>query len=126
MLNFKNLNAIMAAITLEGMKFYAYHGVYAEEQVIGGEYIVDLYIAFDTKAAAVSDDLDKTIDYEKIYSIIKAEMNIKSKLIENVAARILDSIGSKFSDIESLKVKVHKLHPPFTGEVKKVTVEMER
>ena len=35
----------MSLIALEGMQFYAYHGVYDEEQIIGNNYVIDIYIS---------------------------------------------------------------------------------
>ena len=31
----------------KGMEFYAYHGFYQEEQLIGGDYVVDVYVHTD-------------------------------------------------------------------------------
>ena len=37
----------MAVIALEGMRFFAYHGFYPEENIIGTNYVVDVYITAD-------------------------------------------------------------------------------
>jgi hypothetical protein len=38
----------MGMISVEGMEFFAYHGCFAEEQVIGTRFIVDFYFETDT------------------------------------------------------------------------------
>ena len=53
----------MQQISLEGMRFYAYHGVYEEEQIIGNYYTVDVYIHTDFSKASESDDIFETINY---------------------------------------------------------------
>jgi dihydroneopterin aldolase len=37
----------MGKILLEGMEFFAYHGHYEEEQIIGTKFIVDIEIDFE-------------------------------------------------------------------------------
>ncbi len=107
----------MAIIALEGMKFYAYHGYYAEERVIGGEYLVDVDISTNTNKAAMSDELAKTINYETVYLIVEAEMRKPSKLLEQVLLRIIMGIKYQFDNIAGLEVKITKLNPPMQGQV---------
>ena len=47
----------MGVIAIEGMQFYAYHGRYQEEQVVGNQFIVDVYMERDLKEAASTDAL---------------------------------------------------------------------
>lgn len=111
-------------INIEGIQLYAYHGCLDEESKIGGNYIVDAYMVTDFTEAAKTDDLTKTIDYCSIYEIAKQEMDVRSKLIEQVGQRIFDRIMSEFKTIKSLRVKVTKLVPPMNGNVEKVSIEI--
>jgi 7,8-dihydroneopterin aldolase/epimerase/oxygenase len=111
-------------INIEGIKLYAYHGCLEEEARIGGNYIVDVYMSTDFSEAAKTDDLQKTIDYCAVYEIAKAEMAIRSKLIEQVCQRIYDRILKDLKGIKTLRVKVTKLTPPMNGDVEKVSVEV--
>jgi 7,8-dihydroneopterin aldolase/epimerase/oxygenase len=112
-------------INIEGIKLYAYHGCLEEEAKIGGHYIVDVYMTTDFSEAAKTDDLHKTIDYCSVYEIAKAEMAIRSKLIEQACQRIFDRIQKELKGIKTLHVKVTKLTPPMNGDVEKVSVEMK-
>ncbi len=112
-------------IAVEGIKLYAYHGCLDEEAVIGGNYIVDVYLITDFTEAAKTDDLSRTIDYCAIYEIVKKEMAVRSKLIEQVAQRIHTTIEKNFSAIKNTRVRVTKLNPPMNGNVEKVSVEVE-
>jgi len=111
-------------INIEGIQLYGYHGCLEEEAKIGGNYIVDVYMQTDFTEAAQTDDLEKTIDYCSIFEISKAEMAIRSKLIEQVCQRIFKRIKAQFIEITHLHVRVTKLVPPMNGNVDKVSVEM--
>lgn len=112
-------------INIEGIELYAYHGCLEEEAKIGGNYSVDVYLTTDFTEASKHDDLNKTIDYCSIYEISKAEMAIRSKLIEQVCQRIYDRIRKTHPAIQSLHVKVTKHTPPMNGDVRKVSVEIK-
>ncbi|MFT5645393.1 MAG: dihydroneopterin aldolase, partial [Aureispira sp.] len=98
----------MGLIALEGMEFYAYHGFYPEEQLIGGDYIIDVYLETDFDEAANQDALEVTINYETIYRIVKVEMQKNSKLLETIAQRIINKIIGICTTVEGLKVRVTK------------------
>ena len=111
-------------INIEGINLYAYHGCLEEEAKIGGHYIVDVYMTTDFSEAAVTDNLEKTIDYCTVYEICKAEMSIRNKLIETVAQRIYSKIKVEFPTLKTLRVKLTKLTPPMNGDVANVSVEI--
>ena len=116
----------MGVIEIEGMEFYAYHGHFAEERVVGNRFIVDLTLSTDWAKAAKSDNLADALDYQAIYLIVKEEMQIKSHLLEHVAGRILDRLYDGYASIEKAKVKISKLNPPMGGQIEKVSITMER
>jgi 7,8-dihydroneopterin aldolase/epimerase/oxygenase len=113
------------AINIEGIKLYSYHGCLEEEAKIGGNYIVDVYMILNFTEAANTDDLKKTVDYCTIYEICKAEMVIRSHLIEHVCQRIYNKIRSEFPGLKTLHVRVTKLVPPMNGDVERVSVEIK-
>jgi dihydroneopterin aldolase len=116
----------MSKIYLEDVKIYAYHGVLSEENIIGTYYILNLEIHTDLWKAAESDDLNDTISYADINEIIHNEMNIKSKLLEHVAGRIISKIHEKFSQVSYIKLKITKTAPPMHGEMKGASIELEQ
>ncbi len=116
----------MGLIELEGMHFYAYHGHFEAEQIVGNDFIVDLQIKTDCTKAALSDNLKDALNYQAVYTLIQKGMNLKSRLLENVAKRILDALFAEFPDLQNAKVKVSKMNPPMGGEIEKVSVTLER
>lgn len=115
----------MSVIALEGMRFRAHHGYYEEEQILGGDYIVDVRVTTNTTKAAIGDDLEKTINYETIYLICEAEMKQNAKLLENVAERISLGLRHQFKYIKEMTVRVKKLSPPLGGPVEASWVEVD-
>lgn len=111
-------------ITLETMKFHAFHGVMNEERIIGGSFLADISYTINTTATE-TDDVKDTISYADIYNLVKDEMMKPSQLIEHVAGRIIKTIGHQFPQIEKLTVKISKQNPPVNGEVEKATVTIK-
>ncbi len=116
----------MGLIQLENMEFYAYHGHFKEEQIVGNKFLVSLSIETDLKKAAKTDDLHDTLNYHKAYQVVKEEMNQKSNLLENIAYRILDSLYKNFSGIITAKVKISKINPPVGGKMDCVSITLSR
>ncbi|MBP7184121.1 MAG: dihydroneopterin aldolase [Saprospiraceae bacterium] len=108
----------MTKLILNDMRFYAYHGYYEEEQVLGAYYTVNVEIEADFKNAANEDELAKTLNYETLYSLVKIEMKKRFKLIETLGYEILQSIKRFFPKIESITIVIEKEHPPLLGNVK--------
>ena len=116
----------MAKVGLEGVKFFAYHGFYEEEQQIGGEYILDVFVETNINSAANSDDLYRTVNYETLYLICQAEMKKPSKLLEAVAQRITNQIKNVFGNRASGSlVRIKKCNPPLGGNVDYAVVEID-
>jgi len=114
----------MGLISIENMEFFAYHGCFSEEQIIGTRFIVDLYIEADTHEAEASDKLSKTINYQDVFLMVKEQMAIKSNLLENVARRILDTLLDNFPEVEFAEIKVSKMNPPLGGKVGNVSLTL--
>lgn len=107
------------------MEFFAYHGCFKEEQVIGTKFSIDLFMKVDTAKAEQSDRLEDTVNYQAVYQVVKQEMDSKSHLLEHVGRRVLESIRVAFPQIESAKIKIRKLNPPLGGKMDFVSLELE-
>jgi len=116
----------MSVILLENMEFYAYHGCFKEEQVIGNRFIVNLSVEVDTSEAEKSDSLKDTVNYQAVYETVKAKMTSKSHLLEHLGRQILDALEEGFPEIRHMKLKVSKMNPPMGGSMQSVSLEMER
>jgi len=116
----------MAQLTLENMEFYAHHGHYTEENIIGGRFRVDVVIETDISKATASDDLNDALDYSLVYELVKREIHLVSHIIEHVAGRIADAIHAEFNGIGQVTVTVYKLNPPVGGKMDHFSVTITR
>ena len=111
----------MGTIILEGMEFFAYHGHYKEERIIGTKFIVDLEFDYESSPAERSDRLPDAINYQEVFLLVKKEMGINSHLLEHVAGRIMDALHLTFPGIARARVKIAKMNPQLGGKVKQVS-----
>jgi 7,8-dihydroneopterin aldolase/epimerase/oxygenase len=118
----------MGLIQIEGMDFFAYHGCFKEERVIGTRFTVDAWLTTDTAVSETSDSLSDTVNYQAVYALIRREMEQHSNLLEHVARRIIDAIYSDFQTVTHVRIKVAKLNPALAhgGKIKQVSVTLER
>lgn len=85
------------AVFLEGLHFYAYHGVNPEERAQGQRFLVDVALATDLRAAGRGDDLNQTIDYSAVYERVRAIVEGPPRqLIEAVAEEIAAALLAAF------------------------------
>lgn len=113
-------------VELEGMEFFAFHGFYDEEQKIGNKYGVDLKVFVDLAAAAATDSLPRTINYEQLYAAVLAEMRLPARLLEHVGQRILDRVLNQFPHVSGAQVSVSKFNPPLGGICHRARVTLRR
>lgn len=116
----------MGTIALEGVEFFAYHGFYEEEQRIGNKYSVDIKVDTDIENAATTDSLEASVDYGELYEIIRHEMQIPSKLLENIAHRIIERIYVLYPQVNWVEVSISKYNPPLGGICHRSKVTLKR
>ncbi|MDA0734572.1 MAG: dihydroneopterin aldolase [Chloroflexi bacterium] len=104
-------------IILNGMQFYGFHGVNAEEKALGQNYVVDLAVDVDLAKPGQTDQLGDTVSYTHLYRAVKAVVEGESKdLLESVAQSIADRVLNDYPVI-SVQLTVKKPHPPIKGSV---------
>lgn len=113
-------------IVLRDMVFYGYHGVFEAEREIGQRFEVDVELHLDLRSAGRSDDLDATVNYVDVYTVVKdiveeQEFDLVESLAEAVAQQILSAY-----DLERVVVRVRKPHAPIGGITGGVEVEIIR
>ena len=114
----------MGLITVEGIRVFAYHGHLPEEAVLGGHFIVNVWVEADTVEVEKTDDLKHTVDYVKIIAIVKEQMAIRSNMIEHPAKRIVDAI-LPLNKVQKVTVELEKVLPPIDAAFDKISVTTE-
>ena len=113
----------MGIIRVHDIKIHTNHGCMEEEAMIGSDYIVNATVKTDLNLSAKTDDLNDTVDYVAIYSIVFEEMKVRAKLLETVVQRIIDRVLKEHKSVEKVTIEVQKLNPPIGGNVGYVSVE---
>jgi 7,8-dihydroneopterin aldolase/epimerase/oxygenase len=108
---------MMMKVSLYEAEFFARHGYYAEEQVLGNYFLVNIDAAFNPQNPHLNDDLNNTLNYEHLYTIAARQMKQTKQLLESVAQGIADEVMKQFPYLSQLTVEVKKRNPPLKGQV---------
>lgn len=114
------------AIHLRGLEFYAYHGVLPEENTLGQKFIVDLDIFLRLEPAGKSDQVEDTVNYAEVYSIIqKCMLGEHVNLLERLAEEIASQVLTGFSCL-AVRLEIHKPQAPVPGIFRDISIEIWR
>ena len=111
----------MGLITVEGIRVFGYHGHLSEEAVLGGHFVINVWVEVDTSEVEKTDDLNHTVDYVKIIDIVKEQMAIRADMIEVPAKRIVDAI-LPLNKVKKVTVELEKVLPPIDASFDKISV----
>lgn len=114
-------------IEINSLRIHAFHGVMEQEKRVGNIFEVSASLqAGISSEAYINDSLEGTVNYALVIDIIKQEMGIPSKLLENVAYRIKTAISNHFPQIKHGKIKIAKLQPPIPNiDIQSVAVTID-
>ncbi len=105
-------------VFLEGLRFYAYHGVNPEERAQGQRFTVDVRLVADLRRAGLGDDLAQTINYSAVYKRVRAVVEGTPRaLIEAVAEEIASNLLADFPSASSVSVTVRKPEVALKGSM---------
>ncbi|MQF99066.1 MAG: dihydroneopterin aldolase [SAR202 cluster bacterium] len=116
------------SIKLSNIKLYGYHGVNDFERENGQYFLINLEFFTDLKKAGLSDSLKDTVDYSKVYESIKNIVEGPSiRLLEKLAAVMVDKIFETFPQVSELNLEIEKPRPPIEGScIDGVSVRINR
>ncbi len=103
-------------ITLRGLELRTRIGVAAHERSVPQRILVDIELTTDTRAAAASDDVSRSIDYAAVATDMKTLEGTERKTIERLAEDATELILKKYTP-SSVTVTVTKFPPIGTERV---------
>lgn len=112
-------------ISLDKMRFYAYHGVLEQERAVGNHYELSLRFEINKYASLESDALDDTLSYAEVYELVRGCMDQPSQLLEHVAGRIARCLFARFEEIQHIELSLSKQKPPINGDLQSASVHLE-
>lgn len=101
-------------IKLEHVILYGYHGLHKGEEVLGGEFEINLSAYFDVKEFPIT-LLENSVDYATLFAIVKQRMLQPAHLLETIAMDIVNEVLGKFSFVDEVKISISKLKPPIVA-----------
>ena len=116
----------MDKICLKDLRFYACHGVYAEEKMHQQLFTVHLELGVDTRPAAASDNIAASVDYAQVYLSVKRAVEKNSfDLLETLADHIA-AVLLKDRRVQNVRVEVEKNLAAAEGQYFCASVAIER
>jgi len=109
----------MIAIKLRQLRFFAHHGLYEEERKVSNEFMVDLDVYFESSVPVIT-RMSETINYIKLYELVKKHMLQTRDLLETLATVITEDIHQSYRQVKKVSIVITKKYPPvinFSGNV---------
>jgi 7,8-dihydroneopterin aldolase/epimerase/oxygenase len=101
----------LLTISLNNVRFRAYHGLYPEERQKGNDFVVNMQVSYVPGAGTIF-SLDDTIDYAALFDIINTQMRKPVDLLETLVQQMTQEVHHKFPQVKTVNVSVEKLNPP--------------
>ncbi len=101
----------MIDIYLKDLKFTCAHGVYKEEALTRGLFIVNLAVTYEPNTVPVK-QIAETIDYTSLYALVKKRMQTQTPLLETLVTEIALEILQKFELVQKVNITIDKMNAP--------------
>ncbi|WP_426594265.1 2-amino-4-hydroxy-6-hydroxymethyldihydropteridine diphosphokinase [Cellulomonas sp. McL0617] len=117
---------LLDQIRLLGITATGYHGVFDFERRAGQTFVADVVVHLDTRRAAASDDLTRTLHYGELAEQVAAVLSGEPvDLIETVAERIAATVLAQ-AVVQAVDVSVHKPQAPIEVPFGDVVIRIRR
>lgn len=120
------MGSLKDKILLKNIILYAHLGVKEKEREVRQKISLDVKLSLDLEKIARTDNLEKTVDYEKVYGLIKERVETKKyHLLEVLAQDLAREILKNFK-VEEVLVRAKKPQVKLAGPLDYVAVEITR
>lgn len=113
----------MYTIHLHDLLIEAKHGLYPEEKIIGGPFLVSIDISFPSHYHVQS--IEDTINYVSVFELLSLKMSTPTELLEVLAKEITTEIYNLNNKIVAIKICIKKMQPPINHFIGNVGVSLE-
>lgn len=112
-------------IQLHNLHFFAYHGLYEDEKILGNEFEVN--ISMNVKVLTEDKvSIGDTINYAEAYEVVKEVFNQRENLLETICINICTAAKNQFPRLKKIAIQIIKLHPPIIGFTGSVSVSYKK
>jgi dihydroneopterin aldolase len=113
-------------VNVRGLRVRTRIGVTGDERAEPQHVLIDVSVELSAEAAASSDDLAQTVDYDALVTEVEAwAASGEWRLLERLAADICDLVLRR-DNVRGVTVEVAKENPPVSQDVDSISVRMER
>lgn len=117
----------MDKICIEQLKIFAHHGVFEHENINGQNFYINAYLSLDTEKAGLTDELEYSVNYAEVCSLIEKVMTENTfKLIETAAQTIAAEILINFPLVRDADIEVRKPEAPVDMTFSSLSVRIQR
>lgn len=108
-------------IRLQEVRFFGYHGLYANETKTGNEFVINLEVTINAGPGIIR-DMNESISYVTLYELVKKRMQQREDLLETLAMDIVQQVKHQFDFVKKVSISIDKCTPPFENFAGKVGV----
>jgi dihydroneopterin aldolase len=114
-------------VFVRGLALHAYHGVMPHEAKVGQTFKLDLTLDLDLAEASRTDKLADTVGYDQVVDVAsEAFRSRRYRLVEAAAGAVADAVLTRFEQVASVRVTIHKPHAPIAAAFEDVGVMILR
>lgn len=114
------------SILIEKLDIYAYHGFFSEEERLGQRFTLDLVLATDIRASAISDALADTVDYGKVVAVVTQAFTARRfNLLEAAARAVALAVLDAFPPVTLIEITLRKPAPPIPATLTSVGIRLD-
>lgn len=113
----------MYQIRMKNCAFFARHGVFDEEEMLGQRFYVDAVLTVDPGRALEDDSIENTVDYGVAFQVIEKIITGQRRfLIEALALEVGKALTERYPQIARAEITVRKPNAPVPGVLDHVEV----
>jgi 7,8-dihydroneopterin aldolase/epimerase/oxygenase len=114
-------------VVLANMRFDGRHGVHDWERAATQPFEVDVELAVDLRPAGAADDLAQTVDYGRVFDVVRDIVETRTfLLLEAIAETIAGEILTRYALVDEITVRVRKPKVRLSGALDYAAVEISR
>ena len=117
----------MDEIKIEGLRFYARHGVFDFEREEGQFFVVNARLECHTRKAGLTDDLNCSTSYAEVAEFLVDYLTKNTfSLLEAAVERACSAVLRKFPLLRGIELELEKPDAPIPLEFRTVSVKIHR
>jgi dihydroneopterin aldolase len=97
--------------------------MYPQEKILGNTFVINAKVGIEYKKV---DNLNETVDYERILHIIQYRCEKPTPLLEELVYLIEQDVLKECPSMKSFYLSIQKMNPPLGANVKSSEVSIER